>query len=488
MPIGGSKFELEKTWRATGVGTQTFNAPGTFTMNYGKQNIYVSGTGGTGSGGNPATYNTTPGTAATYNSTTPATYNKTPGTANYNTVAGTGATYNPPTYPTATYNPRTVATYNPPTYPTATYNPRTVSSYNPPVDTYNTYSSTTTATYDQFSYSQTVATYNVFYAKYGYTFGTGTVSSSFLNQSYGSYGEAGTGTYQIQSGTYSGTVCYVLNRAPDESGLKYWLDQIQAGTAFNTVLDNFFTAILGTLSLASDNIYQDYRKATTGSRTISVKAYTADFATSAFFIDTLTYPSYPGQSTAYTTYNTGTGPASPYTAPTTNYSTTTSYVPFYYQTQTDYRTYTVTHVTYYSPGTANYNPGNAATYNTVAGTAATYNAGTPATYNTVAGTAATYNSPTYPIANYNPPTYPTATYNPTTVATYNPPTYPVATYSAWVAGNASSALGVSLPGGPGGNQPVPATPNTEISYYSYPDNASYPVTVATGGQVIIITK
>ena len=45
-----------------------------------------------------------------------------------------------------------------------------------------------------------------------------------------------------------------------------------------------------------------------------------------------------------------------------------------------------------------------------------------------------------------------------------------------------------MPGGPGGGWPVPPTPATEISYYSYPDNASYPVTVAPGGQVTIKTN
>jgi hypothetical protein len=264
---------------------------------------------------------------------------------------------------------------------------------------------------------------------------------------------------------------YSLNRKPDEGGAKYWADQIQGGAGFTATVDSFFNSLLAS---GTNNIYYDYQFATTGFRGVYVEPFTTNTSTDRFFIDTTYYPSYPGQSSPYNAYSIAptSAPAYPYAAATTNYTTNFSYVPYYYQLRTDYQSYNVLHVPYYTPGNANYTPGNPATYNPP-----TYPIGT---YNTVPGNASTYNPTTYPPATYNPITYP--------VATYNPVFYPVATYSPFVAGNPSSALGVTLPGGPGGNQPVPATGPTEISYYTYPDNAAYPVTVAPGGQVVIKTN
>jgi hypothetical protein len=54
-----------------------------------------------------------------------------------------------------------------------------------------------------------------------------------------------------------------------------------------------------------------------------------------------------------------------------------------------------------------------------------------------------------------------------------------------VPGNASTALGVTMPGSNTGGTPAPATPATLVSYYSYPDNATYPVSVPSGGYVTI---
>lgn len=63
---GGGGFKLEKTWRATGVGTTTFNSPGNFTIPFGKYEVLVSGRAGTG---NP----NTPGTISGYNPIVPST-------------------------------------------------------------------------------------------------------------------------------------------------------------------------------------------------------------------------------------------------------------------------------------------------------------------------------------------------------------------------------------------------------------------------------
>jgi len=98
MPIGGSKFELEKTWRATGVGTTTFNTPGNFTIPYGKQSMYITGKGVDGLAASVASY--TPGTLASYNPGTVAAY--TPGSV---------ASYTPGTL--AGYVPGNIAYYNP---------------------------------------------------------------------------------------------------------------------------------------------------------------------------------------------------------------------------------------------------------------------------------------------------------------------------------------------------------------------------------------
>lgn len=63
---GGGGFKLEKTWRATGVGSTTFNTPSNFNIPFGKYEILVSGRAGTG---NP----NTPGNLASYNPLVPST-------------------------------------------------------------------------------------------------------------------------------------------------------------------------------------------------------------------------------------------------------------------------------------------------------------------------------------------------------------------------------------------------------------------------------
>ena len=103
---GGGGFKLEKTWRATGVGSTTFNSSGNFTIPFGKYEILVSGRAGTGNPdtpGNLAAYNpTVPSTLAGYNPDSPSNI------SSYNTLT--------PGNPTGVYNPNTpggnVAGYN----------------------------------------------------------------------------------------------------------------------------------------------------------------------------------------------------------------------------------------------------------------------------------------------------------------------------------------------------------------------------------------
>jgi hypothetical protein len=67
---------------------------------------------------------------------------------------------------------------------------------------------------------------------------------------------------------------------------------------------------------------------------------------------------------------------------------------------------------------------------------------------------------------------------------------PITAYTPGNAGAAASVLGVTMPGGPVdlsqfGGSPGVATPisPTAVSYWAYPDNTTYPVTVPSGGQV-----
>ena len=131
------------------------------------------------------------------------------------------------------------------------------------------------------------------------------------------------------------------------------------------------------------------------------------------------------------------------------------------------------------PGNSNYNQPtgqNADGYNSpnptnVSGYLPPYYIATTPWGPQVWGGAPTYN-PSVPgnVANYNP-------LSPGNYATTNPN----------VPGNAganSSALGVTLPGGPAA-QSAPVTNATIVSYYAYPDSNTYPVTVASGGYVTI---
>jgi hypothetical protein len=57
-----------------------------------------------------------------------------------------------------------------------------------------------------------------------------------------------------------------------------------------------------------------------------------------------------------------------------------------------------------------------------------------------------------------------------------------------VPGSPATALGVTMPGSNSGGTPAPVTPATLVSYYSYPDNTTYPVSVPSGGYVTITSS
>ena len=194
---GGGGFKLEKTWRSTGVGTQTFNSPGNFTFPYGKYSIDISGRAQPGNyttPGNISSYNPRiPGNIASYNPQVPsniAAYNTiVPGNATgvynapaggnlsgYTQLGGNIAGYNPGNPPSTTYTVfasqyisavgspaipgNATGAYNPPSGGNASgnYNPTSggnaTGAYNPPsggnaTGTYNAPSGGTLSGYQQ---------------------------------------------------------------------------------------------------------------------------------------------------------------------------------------------------------------------------------------------------------------------------------------------------------------------------------------------------
>lgn len=113
-----------------------------------------------------------------------------------------------------------------------------------------------------------------------------------------------------------------------------------------------------------------------------------------------------------------------------------------------------------------------------------------------------YNSPTPGNANYNVAypanynvAYPAGNYNTNYNTNYNV-AYPIAnrpaaTYNPGNPGAATNVLGVTFPGGgvlSGIGQLAPFVPATVVNYWQYPDgapSATYPVTVPSGGQIIV---
>ena len=60
MGFSPKQFGLEKTWRASGTGTVTYNSPGTYNLPYGKYDISLSGRGGTGTAAVPQPHTCNP--------------------------------------------------------------------------------------------------------------------------------------------------------------------------------------------------------------------------------------------------------------------------------------------------------------------------------------------------------------------------------------------------------------------------------------------
>jgi len=74
---------------------------------------------------------------------------------------------------------------------------------------------------------------------------------------------------------------------------------------------------------------------------------------------------------------------------------------------------------------------------------------------------------------------------PYTAASYNTvTTYPYTPGSPGNPGTPTTVLGVYFPGGPAGS-PAPYVAETVTNYWDYPDNATYPVTVPSGGYIVV---
>jgi hypothetical protein len=248
----------------------------------------------------------------------------------------------------------------------------------------------------------------------------------------------------------------------------------------------------------------------------STQNYSLNYTVNAYSTPTYSPTGVYNPVTHPAVYNTPTYGGGTYNSPSTqNPYTITNYgSKNYYQTPGTQNPYSVNPG---SPGgaTGNYNIKYTflccqykITYGTI------YNAPTNPTYS-----GGNYNATNYSVLNYNSPTYGGGTYNsPSTQNPYNvtygtvsgyttsggnqnytktyvPSTYgygtPTATgtYNAATpaaAGGYSVVMGVYIPGGPAGtNSPnyissaSPYISPTEINYYSYPDNATYPVSIPT---------
>ncbi len=504
--------ELEKTWLpGPSRGTQTFNAPANLVIDYGRHVATVSGRGG--SGNNPGAsysilyntnynlvypqanqpevsrpvvnYNTNYNLSYpvanrpevsrpinAYNANYNIAYPFTPGPANYSIVYETN--YN--TLPVAdtygvNYSVAYPATYNV-VYPISGYNTvNNISGYNVayPVAGYNVVYPIT-----GYNVVYPVAGYNVAYPVGGYNVvypvGNQPVSGSNPANSFNwnSYLQFYQETYDTQNQTgFSNTTYY------DESG-----SNVTCPTPiYNTSYEEF----------ANINIYSASYTAYECTPVGNNPNYTTNY-------NPAIYPE--NYNTVYpATYNTI------YPA---NYS-------FAYPA-----TYNVAYpANYVLAYPANYNIAYPVTYNVAypfTGYNTNYNlaypiAAQPEVSRPVIGNNAAYNI-AYPLAGYTPVysivyetnynTLPVVAsyganysivyqtnYNTVPVVANTPEaSRPIVGYSPGVPGTPTNVLGVYFPGGPVG-LPAPYVPETTVVYWDYPDFQTHPVSVPSGGEIVV---
>lgn len=443
---GGGSFKLEKTWRSTGVGTQTFNSSGNITIPFGKYEILVSGRGQSGNPntpGNIAGYNPiVPGNIKAYNAAVPSTisgYNPVvPGNATglynpgsggnisgYNQEGGSLAGYNAGNPPTSTWN--VSAYYYVQTSPLPAEPGNATGAYNAPSPGTANYNAPGIGTAYAEIYYYCVPLYNLppgdpgaeiqvtLFAIVQYS---GNAYNAVNNAPY-------TTTYQLSAPRYTCPAPYTqTNYSPYSEGrLNQGYNAPTTGTAiYNPPLPaGEYVALVGGPN------YVGVYNSLPSPYTYSVPANPT--GTSVITVPAFTLYTYRANANVLVTYN-GTETVTPGNPGTAFYN-----------------------AIYYAENYNPYVPGNQ-NYNSATGGTALYNTAIPSY--------AIYNAPTGQNANYNSPT-------PGNV------------------GAGTNVLGINFPGGNVGAS-APYVSPTRINRYAYPDGATYPVVVPSGAYVTIESK
>lgn len=442
---GGGGFKLEKTWRASGTGTQVFNTPSNYSIPFGKYEILVSGRAGSG---NPNTPSTVSGFNPTIPSTPTGNFNPSSG-GNFSGInpssGGNFAGTNPavPSNPTGNFNPPSggnfagtnppvpggvnsfayITQYVPPAFspsnPTGNYNPPSggnVSGFNPG--------------------STGFAIYNA--PEPGFSF---IVSNFVCEPTFGAFNLT---VERFTTATYGGS------RAPGTPfGFPYAEEQVYSfANLCPSPTSEFAQFAPRTAGISSYNPPSGGNPVTN-----PVTPGTAVFNAGGTF---------PGNfQTLY--INDGFSPSCP--SPYTFYESGYQLSPFATSDFYEVVNFTCTPV----PGT----PGNS-TFNPPI-------SGNPV-FNPVGGSTPVFNPITPGNINYNPIVPSTPVFN--AVGGQNP-NFNVA--SGGNPGSPTNVLGVFFPGGNVGTVAQFVSP-TRINRYTYPDSTTYPVDVPPGGYVSIESK
>ena len=439
---GGGGFKLEKTWRATGVGSTTFNSSSNFTIPFGKYEILVSGRAGTG---NPDT----PGNLAAYNPTVPS------------TLAG----YNPD-------SPSNISGYNTETLggPTGVYNPGSGGNLAGYTQSGGNFASTNPPTGGGFYVTEyvTIYTANPPGGATGNPTGVYNPGSGGNLAGYNPY-VPGPANYNspIPGGTatiYTTYVCEPVENPPGPGGGGAYIDVFE----YNSFYQEY-----------NINTFFGFPNYTFGGFFCPVPATTNQ-----------SVPTTPGTISNYNPPSGGNANYNPEISGNQNYNSPSPPTPPTFASFNDPSIFLTTCPAPYSSFAGPYAYGS--TIYLVGNYSCSPVAGSPGTanYNTITNTAV-YNPFVSGSQNYNSPTGGNALFNAAVVgnAVYNAAGGQNANYntpSGGVAGTPTTVLGVYFPGGNAGAV-APFVPSTLINRY-IADDTTYPITVPTGGFVTVQSK